>query len=194
MAAFVVKPEPEQKTMWFLGWTLLFVLGLLTWLILHFVVGGYGFAICAAGWVVVLLPFLPWIPAYYRSLEYAIGEDVVVMKKGVFWRKRVTVPYGKITNVDVTQGPLQRHFNIGMVHVQTAGASGSQATHAELRMIGVRELDHLKDLVMEHVPGRSVSRTEQVPGESVTGGDSDILKNILSELKGIREVLGRRQG
>jgi membrane protein YdbS with pleckstrin-like domain len=124
MDPLVVKPEPEQKTMWFLGWTLLFVLGLLAWLVLWFAVGGYGFAICAAGWVVVLLPFLPWIPSYYRSLEYAIGEDSVVMKKGVFWRKRVTVPYGKITNVDVTQGPVQRHFNIGTVHVQTAGASG----------------------------------------------------------------------
>ncbi len=194
MDAVMVRPEREQKTMWFLGWTLLFVLGLLTWLILQFAVGGYGFGICAAGWVVVLLPFLPWIPAYHRSLEYAIGGDTVVMRKGVFWRKRVTVPYQKITHVNVTQGPVQRHFDIGTVHVQTAGAGGSQATHAELRMIGVRELDHLKDLIMEHVRGRSVSRAEQVLRESAAGGDSDILKNILSELRGIREALGRGQG
>ncbi|MFQ5917784.1 MAG: PH domain-containing protein [Candidatus Binatia bacterium] len=71
-----------------------------------------------------MVPILLWIPAFYKSLEYIIDSDSVKIRKGVFWRKRVAVPYQKITNVDITQGPVQRMFNIGTIHVQTAGAGG----------------------------------------------------------------------
>ena len=66
-----------------------------------------------------------WIGPYYRSFAYRIDNDAVRMKYGVFWKQDTTVPYNKITNVDVTQGPLQRVYGLGTIHVQTAGAGGS---------------------------------------------------------------------
>jgi uncharacterized membrane protein YdbT with pleckstrin-like domain len=115
-------------------------------------------------------------------------------KKGVFWRKRVTVPYTKITNIDVTQGPGQRMFNIGAVHVQTAGASGTQGAQAELQLIGVRDFNELKDIIMERVRGYVVSRPEEVKKEVVGESDSEIFRRMLEELTAIREVLEKKQG
>ena len=94
-----------------------------------------------------------WIPAYFKTLEYILDDEAVKMNKGVFWKKRVTVPYHKITNVDVTQGPIERMYNLGTIHVQTAGAGGAQGANAELRMNGIRELESLKNIIMDGVKG-----------------------------------------
>ena len=76
------------------------------------------------------------------------------MVRGVFWKKNITVPFTKITNVDVTQGPLQRLFNIGTINVQTAGAGGAQGARPELVFVGTRDLEGIKETIMERDRGR----------------------------------------
>ena len=99
-----------------------------------------------------------WIGPYYRSFAYRIDNDAVRMQCGVFWKQDTTVPYNKITNVDVTQGPLQRVYGIGTIHVQTAGAGGAQGAKAEIRLSGIAELDKIKGILVtrlqEHETGR----------------------------------------
>jgi len=195
MEPIVVKPEKEQKTLWFIGWAIPFVLGLILWVVLLLTeVDKLIFSLCVVGWLILMIPILLWIPAFYRSLEYVVDNDSVKMKKGVFWRKRVTVPYTKITNVDVTQGPVQRMLNIGRIHVQTAGAGGAQGAKAELKLLGVRDLDGLKDTIMERVRGYTISRPEEVKKEVVEGSDSETFRRMLNELTAIREVLEKKQG
>ena len=172
MEPILVKPEKELKTLWFVGWAVPFVLGLALWVILLFTTDKLIFGLCVVGWLVLMVPILLWIPAFYRSLEYIVDSDSVKMKKGVFWRKHVIVPYPKITNVDVTQGPVQRMLNIGTIHVQTAGAGGTQGAQAELTLLGVRDLEGLKDTIMERVRGYTISRPEEVKKEIVEESDS----------------------
>ena len=194
MEPILVKPEKEQKTLWFVGWAIPFILGLALWVILLlFTVDKLIFGLCAVGWLILMMPILLWMPAFYRSLEYVIDIDCVRMKKGVFWRKRVTVPYPKITNVDVTQGPVQRMFNIGIIRVQTAGAGGAQGAKAELRLLGVRDLEGLKDTIMERVRSYTISRSEEVKKEVVDESNSEVLRHMSKELTTIREVLEKKQ-
>jgi membrane protein YdbS with pleckstrin-like domain len=75
----------------------------------------------------------------------------------VFWQKRVTVPYAKITNIDVTQGPLQRSFDIGTIRVQTAGAGGAQGEQAEMVLWGLRDLEEVQNQIMRRVDGCAAS-------------------------------------
>ncbi|NOX97718.1 MAG: PH domain-containing protein [Nitrospirae bacterium] len=194
MEPIVVRPEKEQRTMWFIGWGILFVLGLVLGVVLLLTVDKLFFGLCLVGWLIFMSLILLWIPAFYKSLEYIIDSDSVKMRQGVFWRKRVTVPYAKITNIDVTQGPVQRMFNIGTIHIQTAGAGGPQGAHAELKLVGVRDLDGLKDAIMERVRGYTISRPEETRKEIAEESDSKIFKHILKELTAIREVLEKRQG
>ena len=193
MKPILVKPEKEQKTLWFVGWAIPFVLGLALWVILLLTIDKPIFSLCVVGWLILMVPILLWIPAFYRSLEYIVDSDAVKMKKGVFWRKRVTVPYSKITNVDVTQGPVQRMLNIGTIHVQTAGAGSTQAAQAELTLLGVMDLDGLKDTIMERVRNYTFSGSQEVKKEIVEQSDSQILKHMLKELTAIREALEKRQ-
>jgi membrane protein YdbS with pleckstrin-like domain len=201
MKPIVVKPEKEQETLWFVGWAVPFVLGLALWVILPLTIdklikynrGGNLFGLCVIGWLILMVPILLWIPAFYRSLEYIVDSDSVKMKKGVFWRKHVIVPYPKITNVDVTQGPVQRMLNIGTIYVQTAGAGGTQGAQAELTLLGVRDLQGLKDTIMERVRGYTISEPEKVKKEVVQESDSVIFKKMLRELTAIHEALEKRQ-
>lgn len=99
----------------------------------------------------ILLLVLLWIPAFFRSLEYSIDTDAVSGKKGVFWRKTVTIPYYKITNIDITQGPVQRWLGIGTIHCQTAGFAGPQGQRAELRLLGLKDLEGVKEMIRANV-------------------------------------------
>jgi len=199
------KPEEQLKTLWYITWLIIFVLGLLLWLILIFLVNPFIFIICLGVWFLIMIPVLFWIPKAYQMLEYYIEEDSVKMKEGVFWKKHTTVPYLKITNVDVTQGPIQRALGIGVIHVQTAGAGGQQGQKAELKINGVKNLEELRDKRFRNIKAYHLSRskdTEKQPatrgniaGSQESTGGEDIAKNnlileaILEELSAIRKKL-----
>lgn len=192
MEPIVLKPENEQKTLWIIDWAIPSIIGLIVWVILALFVERVVFGLCLAGWLIVTLLILLWIPAFYKSLEYVIDSDSVKAKSGVFWRKNVTIPYTKVTNLDVTQGPLERMFDIGTIHVQTAGAGGQEGAKAELKLVGMRELDGLKDTIMEQIRGYTISGTGHVKKEVAYEEDSQIFEHILKELQAIRQILENR--
>ncbi|MEE9232936.1 MAG: PH domain-containing protein [Nitrospirales bacterium] len=197
MEPIVVKPEKDQKTLWLIIWGILFVPGLVAGVVLTIVLhypGNLILGISSAGWLILMIPIWVWIPAFYRSLEYVIASDSIRANKGVFWKRRVTVPYEKITNLDVTQGPVQRMFSIGTLHVQTAGAGGTPGARAELRLLGVRDLDRLKDTIMEKVRGSSPAGGDELKGKVVGETDSEIFRRMLEELRAIRDALEKKQG
>ena len=193
MDAILARPEKEQRTIWLIIWAVLFIPVFMLCFVMLLTVDKLVFGICTAGWVIIMAPILFWISAFYRSLEYSVNSDSVRMKKGVFWRKQVAVPYPKITNVDVTQGPVQRMFNIGTIHVQTAGVAGPEGGKAELKMVGVRDLDGLKDAIMEGVKSYTFPGPEEARKEVVEIGASETLSRILKEITAIRELIEKQQ-
>jgi membrane protein YdbS with pleckstrin-like domain len=199
METIEIRPEKEQQTMWFVIWAIWSMAGLALWVVLLLAVPSseeetrLALAICLAVTVVVIGLILIWIPVFYRSLEYEICSDSVKMKGGVIWKRRVTVPFPKITNVDVTQGPLQRAFNLGTIHVQTAGAGGTQGARAEVILMGVRNLEGVREKIMERAKGYTGSRSEEVKEKTVEVSDSDVLRRMLDELGAIRETLEKKQ-
>ena len=51
-----------------------------------------------------------WAPLYYKSVVYHLNGTEMTWKRGVFFRKTGIVPYNRITNVDIVQGPVMRCF------------------------------------------------------------------------------------
>ncbi len=192
METIIIKPEKEQKTLWYITWAIPFVIGVALCAIPLVEAGMLVFILCLAGWSIIMMPFLFYIPAYYKSVEYTIDNDDIKMKEGVFWKTRVTIPYPKITNVDISQGPIQRSLNIGKIHIQTAGAGGAAGAQAEMALVGIRDFEGLKSTIMERFRGYSTSGVVEVPKDAEVGNKMDVLNNILKELTAIREVLERR--
>jgi len=149
MGTLMIKPDPNLKKVWYLCWLVVFViLAVGDYLLITLLVDPEArliLGIMASALIVVCLLVLLYLPAYFRSLEYHVEDEAVTGRKGVFWTKASTVPYAKITNIDITQGPLQRMYGIGNIHCQTAGFGGAQGSKAELVLMGIRDLEGIKN-------------------------------------------------
>jgi membrane protein YdbS with pleckstrin-like domain len=92
-----------------------------------------------------LIPALLVIPPYYRSLQYEIHDDEVIMRAGVITKTVKHVPLRTVTNLEVKQGPFDRLFGIGTLNIQTAGMGGTSA--AEESLGGLRNFQEVYDQV-----------------------------------------------
>lgn len=101
--------------------------------------------------LVCFLLIFYWIPLYYESIFYTVGKKELVAKRGVWFRKTSIVPYKKITNIDITQGPVSRAFGVSSIKVQTAGYSAASATPVEIRMEGITKPEELKKAIMKFI-------------------------------------------
>lgn len=192
MERLELKPEIEQRKLWYITWVIAFVLWALFWVIIPFFVGEViiFIGVIIFIWFVVMILVLIWIPAAFRALEYTIDEEGVKMRGGVVWKKYVTVPYAKITNVDITRGPLQRYYKMGTIHVQTAGAAGKQGEKAELKLAGIRDLEKVRGVIIENI--KSLNYPDSVvKSKKEAAGQENVFGDMLKELKEIKDLLGK---
>lgn len=128
-----------------------------------------------------------WIPLYYRTMVYTLTTTEISWRRGVWFRQTGIVPYNRITNIDIIQGPLMRYFNISSLRIQTAGYS-AQAM-AELRLHGIERPEVLRDGILGYVRGSLPVATETVTRPE--GGDTST--QMLAELREIRKLLERNR-
>jgi membrane protein YdbS with pleckstrin-like domain len=88
-----------------------------TWLAALMAVAGL--ALLVIGW--------PWIGRRVRSWGYAERADDLVVGSGIWFRRLVVVPYGRLQFVDVTAGPLDRALGLTSVQLHTAAATSDAA-------------------------------------------------------------------
>jgi membrane protein YdbS with pleckstrin-like domain len=80
----------------------------------------------------------------YRHTTYAVSEEGIVIRRGVFWRTSISVPKSRIQHTDVSQGPVLRAFDLACLVIYTAGTH-----HASVALSGlahdtaVRIRDHV---------------------------------------------------
>lgn len=69
----------------------------------------------------------PWVGRRVRSWGYAERTDDLVVGSGIWFRRIVIVPYGRLQFVDVKAGPLDRAFGLVSVQLHTAAATSDAA-------------------------------------------------------------------
>lgn len=132
---------------------------LVVWLGLLAVVAGVLLSLFAPpGWAA--LAVLPLVLAgwgwhmlgrNWRSWRYAERADDLLISRGVLWREETVVPYGRMQLVEVTSGPLERHFRLAGVQLHTAAA----ATDARIPGLDPAEAERLRDRLTELGEARS---------------------------------------
>lgn len=129
-----------------------------------------------------------WIPRYCSSLSYLFTKDEIIAERGVWWKRKSVVPYNRITNIDVVQGPLSRRFGLGNVKVQTAGYSGTSGAGkiGELSILGVKNFEEIRNFITNLVKGIKPVAVE-AEAEPVTL--RDLILQMLVELRKIRETV-----
>ncbi|MCK7637607.1 PH domain-containing protein [Corynebacterium pygosceleis] len=68
--------------------------------------------------------YLAWlIPAQVRHLGWAETGDELLITRGRLWYTFTVVPYGRVQFVDLTSGPVQRHFGLRTLTLHTASST-----------------------------------------------------------------------
>jgi membrane protein YdbS with pleckstrin-like domain len=147
---------------------------------------------------VLALNLLWYIPGmlltgpYYRSLNYEIQEDEVIVRAGIWTHSVKHVPYRTVTNLTIKRGILDRWlFGLGSLHIQTAGMSGTSG--AEEILEGLSDVQEVYALVVRELGrfrgGMAPTTTEL---EADVGSVPTELDAILVELRAIRHALESR--
>ena len=76
-------------------------------------------------YVISLILSLWYLYKYVKLYSFEVLENNIVICHGVFTKKRITIPYTRIQNINIANGVFDRLFNIYTVKVETAGASGA---------------------------------------------------------------------
>jgi len=144
--------------------------------------------------VVVFGFFVYWVKLYYQSMWYELHEDEMRWKRGVWFRTTGIVPYNRITNLDLKQGPVMRWLKISTLSIQTAGYSGQAVP--EIRIEAIEHAEELRELVRTLVrqSGSGIHNDgtgTTAPVQSATGSMSTNLL-MLDELKKIRLLLEQK--
>jgi len=132
---------------------------------------------------------LYWIPKFHSSITYVLEDDKITVTRGVWWKTKSFVPYNRITNINIYQGPISRRFGLGKLSIQTAGFSGTSSSGvkvAEAVIFGVKNFEEIKDIINSFVKGL---KPQAIEAEAETKPTKDINQQILTELRKIRRTL-----
>ncbi|MWA02139.1 PH domain-containing protein [Actinomadura sp. LD22] len=121
-----------------------------------FLVWRNGGAAAAVMWIVAvaLVTVVIWVMAELdrRSFGYVERSDDLVVTHGVFVKRLIVVPYGRMQFVDVTAGLLERWMGIATVRMHTAAA----ATDAAIPGLPATQAAHLRDRLAQKGEARGM--------------------------------------
>jgi membrane protein YdbS with pleckstrin-like domain len=86
----------------------------------------------ALGWLMATLLLAAWQwywpTVLYRHARYRVTEADIEIHRGVIWRRIINVPRSRVQHTDVSQGPVERSYELSTLIMHTAGTEHSQVT------------------------------------------------------------------
>lgn len=136
-----------------------------------------------------------WIIGYplshlwIKNLSYVIREDRVTIHKGILTKTKQNIPYRAVTDFVLHRSLYDRFLGIGSIRVQTAGQSQT-GTGYEGNLAGLLNYDNLHGELREKIKVLHPTSSGNIQPKT-SGTDSDVLEDILNELKKIRRNLDK---
>jgi membrane protein YdbS with pleckstrin-like domain len=138
----------------------------------------------------------------YDTTWYVMSARSIRLRRGVWNIRETTITFENVQNVEFQQGPLQRHFGIANLIVQTAGGGGGAhpqqgqtSTHTGL-IEGIADAQRIRDVIMTRVRrSRRAGLGDEHPddkqrpteiGSGWTPAHLQALREILRGVSGVR--------
>ena len=159
------RPSPRfldyLKLLFWIGLTLIDGALAVAWLIILF---NNPLVAILLGPLFLAVMVLPDIVAYvalhlrYDTTWYVMSGRSLRIRRGIWLIRETTITFENVQNVELKQGPLQRHFGFSNLIVQTAGGGGAPAQpgHAQTNpheglIEGLADATRVRDLIMSRV-------------------------------------------
>ncbi|QNM84071.1 PH domain-containing protein [Sphingomonas sabuli] len=84
----------------------------------------------------------------YRRLGYRVGASLLQVVRGWMFHSDTVVPLVRVQHIDVTQGPIEKLFDVATLVVHTAGTHNSIVT---LPGLDPGRAAEIRDIIRDHV-------------------------------------------
>ena len=118
----------------------------------------FGLGICVVVYIPLILIYVIILFIYtnllYNSFTFLLTEDMLLIERGVLFKTKTVVPYSRVQNVNIIQGPLQRLLGISSVYAQTAAVTyygGRYGGGTGAHLPGIPFPDELAEIIMRKV-------------------------------------------
>ncbi|MDB6057624.1 MAG: rane-flanked domain, partial [Verrucomicrobiales bacterium] len=135
---------------------------------------------------------LPFLYFRYLSLRYRFDVEGILMKVGFLFRQEINLTYGRIQDIHLRSGLIQRWLGLANVEIQTASGSAG----AELVVEGFAEFEMIRDFLYTRMRGyQGAVSSPPVIAASAVRGDLQgqdavaLLLSIRDELRRTRELV-----
>ena len=116
--------------------------------------------------VLVALGSVVRLLVQWWTFEYRIAHDQIRVDSGLLHRNSRAIPFERVQDVNIVQGPLQRLFGLAQVHFETGGSAGGKE-EGVLHTVSLHRAQELRDQIRE----RRASATEVVHAEEPAEAD-----------------------
>lgn len=102
--------------------------------------------------VLLLLGSLAWFlpPLRYRYWGYRLGDEELLLVRGIFNRVHTIIPLRRIQHLDVSQDIFEREFDVAKLIVHTAGTRSSDVVLPGLQQHVAEDLrDEMKQFITD---------------------------------------------
>lgn len=179
------RPSVQLKRLYVISISAILVVLFLPVSLIIFVAPSVVALIIGVPFLFVFLFLFYWVPKFYKTIQYKLSDSEMTWRRGVWFRNTGIVPYNRITNVDIAQGPVSRMLGIAALKIQTAGYSAPNTRSSEIKIEGVENSEEMRETIMSFVRGG-----KPVAVETYDGGD--VNSRILNELVRIRKSLVKK--
>ncbi len=186
------KPDRSLVSMFHVIFGVVWGIFVLILLISGYFGGLYVFLGGAVLLIIIIAFYLFWVGKYYQTIFFELKDDEVTWRRGVWFRMTGIVPYDRITNIDIYQGPLMRHFRFSSIKLQTAGYSAQ--AKSEITLEGIVEAEELREDIRSLIrEARKVSGPSDATGTAARSSVPSYGEpSLLEEVRRIRQILEKK--
>lgn len=124
----------------------------------------------------------------FRTLRYRFDRHGISMSWGALFRREVSLAYGRIQDLHVVSGPVERTLGLARIQVQTASGSSK----AEMTIEGFLEHAALRDALYRRMLEEREDGDAPAPGEaaeSLEGRAGGAVEDVTDEPRASSEIV-----
>lgn len=92
---------------------------------------------------------------YWRRFEYRVGDSEIRIDSGIFSRTHRSIPFDRVQDVDIIQGPVARLLGLAAVKFETGGSAGKD--EGVLQAVSLDRAEALRELVRARRSGAAAA-------------------------------------
>lgn len=154
---------------------------------------GIGLAVAVASVVGLLIKWL--------KLEYRVGADEIRIDSGFLSRTSRAIPFDRVTDVDLEQGPIHRLFGLARVRLETGASAGSKEEDGVLDTISLERAEALREHIRARRRGETLAPAAEAAVEApplyamdnrrvATAGFFNFSLAVIAGLFGVTQTFG----